>query len=464
MKTLFRVGLLFLIGLQLTGPFLPFDAGLAMAVPALLVLATGFPLMGSAFRKASAVFLALGAALLARSGQPLTVWMRAASSMSNIVAVVAVMQTFSVPIRLGEYDAAIQAWLDRRFKGSRSLFAFTTVVANMLTSFLNLGSVPVLVSLCENALRRRVSRYERFFCSAMSRGYVLSALWAPGAVNLYLVAQATGVPWSAVFVPGFILSLSGIALSILLELGGKGLLSRESLAADDAVRAVADVRARAEGGPEAKRAGHVALVAAAFVIAVAALERLGLGTATNRIILAGACISLAWTLALSGRPGLAGLLKGYWREGIMKAGDVGPFFVAMGVFSAGLENSGLLEAAAPAIQAASGALGAASVVVIGAAIIALSLVGLHPFITIVLFGRMLSSASLPIPRLTLALSLSAGAAAAYMISPFAGVIMTISKLVGAKASDVAVRWNWKYSVSFFALGMAFAFVWGACFG
>jgi len=363
-----------------------------MAGPALLVLATGFPLMGSAFRKASVVFLALGAVLLARSGQPLTVWMRAASSMSNIVAIVAVMQTFSVPIRLGGYDAAIQAWLDRRFKGSRSLFIFTTVVANMLTSFLNLGSVPVLVSLCENALRRLVSRYERFFCSAMSRGYVLSALWAP-----------------------------------------------------------------AEGVPEAKRAWHVALVAAAFVIAVAALERLGPGAATNRIVLAGACISLAWTLALSGRPGLAGLLKGYWREGIMKAGDVGPFFVAMGVFSAGLENSGLLEAAAPAIQAASDALGAASVVVIGAAIIALSLVGLHPFITIVLFGRMLSSASLPIPRLTLALSLSAGAAAAYMISPFAGVIMTISKLVGAKASDVAVRWNWKYSVSFFALGMAFAF-------
>ncbi|PKL23502.1 MAG: hypothetical protein CVV47_14815 [Spirochaetae bacterium HGW-Spirochaetae-3] len=440
-----------------------------MALPALLVLAAGFPLMGSAFRNASVVFLLFGAGLLAKSGQPPSVWLRASSSMSSIVAIIGVMQTFGIPIRLGEYDAAIRSWMDRRFKGSGSLFVFTTVVTNILTSFLNLGSISVLVSLFEDALRRRISRYERFFCSAMSRGYVLSALWAPGAVNLYLVAQVTGVPWSSIFLPGFVLSLLGIGLSILMELGGNGLLARKSLDSDAAtiakgIAATGEDDAAKTDEPTVSRASHILIVTIAFVVAVVSLERLGIGTTTNRIVLAGACIALSWTLSLSRRTGLPGLLKAYWDEGIMKAGDVGPFFVAMGVFSAGLENSGLLEAAAPAIQAGSGVLGAGSIVVIGAMIIALSIIGFHPFITIVLFGKMLSNVDLPITQLTLALSLSAGASAAYMISPFAGVIMTISKLVGARTSDVAVRWNWKYSVSFFAMGMLFAFGWGACFG
>ncbi|MDP3177008.1 MAG: hypothetical protein Q8M76_03820, partial [Spirochaetaceae bacterium] len=60
--------------------------------------------------------------------------------------------------------------------------------------------------------------------------------------------------------------------------------------------------------------------------------------------------------------------------------------------------------------------------------------------------------------------LAVGGAASYMITPFAGVIMTISKLIGAKATDVAVRWNWRFSLAFFAVGMLFAFAWGAIFG
>jgi hypothetical protein len=197
---------------------------------------------------------------------------------------------------------------------------------------------------------------------------------------------------------------------------------------------------------------------------MALMESLRIGQKSSRMVLAGALVAFGWMLALSRRPGMAPALKRYWNDGVLKTADIAPFFVAMGIFSDALESSGAMDVVGPVLQSAAGALGPAAVVMIGLLIILCSLVGIHPFITIVLFGKILAHADLPIPTLTIGLSLAIGGAASYMVTPFAGVIMTISKLIGAKATDVAVRWNWLFVLAFFAIGMLFAFTWGALFG
>jgi hypothetical protein len=76
----------------------------------------------------------------------------------------------------------------------------------------------------------------------------------------------------------------------------------------------------------------------------------------------------------------------------------------------------------------------------------------------------LSYVSLPISPITTALALSVGGAAAYMITPFAGMIMIMSRLIGVKAADITLRWNWRFSLAFLAGGLIYAFAWGAFFG
>jgi len=373
--------------------------------------------------------------------------------MTNIIAIVAVMQTFAIPIKVGAYDEAIKSWMDGRLKGKSSLFIFLTLTTHLLTSFLNMGSVPVTVSLFEPTLKARVPDWKRFFARAATRGYVLSVLWSPGAVNLSLVAQATGLSWSQVFIPGFILAFLGMGASWFSEFlgsrGGNALLPQPDGHND-----------RLEGG----RAAHVLGIVAVFIVLVAALERLKIGASAGRTVLAGLVLALVWTLSQARRPGMKTAIKTHWREGLLKVGDIAPFFVAMGIFSTALEASGLLEAAAPFLKAAADFLGSASVILIAGIIAAASLVGLHPFITIVLFGKVLSYVSLPISPITTALALSVGGAAAYMITPFAGMIMIMSRLIGVKAADITLRWNWRFSLAFLAGGLIYAFAWGAFFG
>jgi cytochrome c oxidase subunit IV len=282
-------------------------------------------------------------------------------------------------------------------------------------------------------------------------------------VNLSLVVQASGLTWSKVFVPGFILACLGMGVSYLVEVfgtQGKEELSTERDGAETPVGPLPESEKGAGGG----RIIHMLFVAGSFVLATAVLEWLHVGAASGRTVLAGALIVICWILSQARRPGMKEALKTQWLQGTLKVADIAPFFVAMGVFSGALEVSGLLERAAPFLKSAAGSLGAASIVFIALGILAGSIVGLHPFITIVLFGKVLALMALPVPPITVALSLAVGGAAAYMVTPFAGVIMTISRLIDTKAVDVALRWNWRFSLLFLAAGLLYAFGWGAVFG
>jgi len=469
MKNLFRISVFTIIALNLGGTLFGLTPGIPLFFAAIAALVSGFPLMSKGFQKAAGVFLTLGIAMLAFSHQPWDRWVEAASSMTNIIAIVAVMQFFTVPIRVGGYDRAIKSWMDGRFRKKSSLFLFMTFTIHILTSFLNLGSLPVTVGLFEATLKARVPDWRRFFARVSTRGYVLATLWSPGAVNLSLVVQASGLTWSKVFVPGFILACLGMGVSYLAEVfgkQGKEELPAERRDAEDLANAEALVgqlpepEKRAEGG----RIVHILFVVGSFVLVAALLEWLHIGAASGRTVLAGAFIVLCWILSLARRPGMKEALKTQWLQGILKVADIAPFFVAMGVFSGALEVSGLLEMAAPFIKAAAVSLGAASIIFVAGGIVAGSIVGLHPFITIVLFGKILSYIALPIPPITVALALAVGGAAAYMVTPFAGVIMTISRLIDTKAVDVALRWNWRFSLLFLAAGLLYAFSWGALFG
>jgi len=343
MKTLFRLSILMIIALNLAGTIFGVSNDYLLFFAAIGALVGGFPLMGRGFQKAAVIFFVLGAGMLLFGHHPFQVWVKAATSMTNIIAIVAVMQTFAIPIKVGAYDEAIKSWMDGRLKGKSSLFIFLTLTTHLLTSFLNMGSVPVTVSLFEPTLKARVPDWKRFFARAATRGYVLSVLWSPGAVNLSLVAQATGLSWSQVFIPGFILAFLGMGASWFSEFlgsrGGNALLPQPDGHND-----------RLEGG----RAAHVLGIVAVFIVLVAALERLKIGASAGRTVLAGLVLALVWTLSQARRPGMKTAIKTHWREGLLKVGDIAPFFVAMGIFSTALEASGLLEAAAPFSQGRGG--------------------------------------------------------------------------------------------------------------
>lgn len=450
MKLIFKIAVWVLVGLHLIKPFVLGDLAQVIGICAVIVLVSGLTLMGKSYRKATLTFLMSGLLMLIFFGQPLIVWLTAPGAMTNVIAILVMMQIFSIPIQVGRYNSAVRYWLNRCFKSQRGLFLFTTAATHVFTSFLMFGAIPVMVSLMEETLKGQVPHYARFMAKATSRGYALASLWAPGAINLFLVVQATGVSWSQVFVPGIVLSLLGVLLSYLLE--KKRLLK---LQAEQFYVTLAD-----DGINERGKVLHIILVVFGLIFFTLLLDKMHVGNSSGRILLAGFIVGGGWLAVFVGQPVLKAAIGDYWENGIIKAGDLAPFFIAMGIFSTALEMSGLLGMVQAEMQGVASWLGIYSLIIIPLLIIGAAILAIHPFITIVMFGKILTILELPFSPVTIALCLALGGSISYMVSPFAGVIMTIGKFVGAKASDVALTWNLRFSLFYFALGICFAYFWG----
>lgn len=459
MKQIYKFAILILTGLNLVRTLYKVNLTVATFIAAVIVVLSGITLMGKNFKMVTLTFISLGLFTLIKFRLPLIVWMESFNSMTNVIAILVVMQLFTIPIEVGKYNLAIRYQLNRSLKGEGELFLFTTFATHIFTSFLMFGAIPVMITLMEDTLKRQVSNYERFMSTATSRGYALASLWAPGAVNLFLVVQVTGVSWAKIFFPGLFLGLLGIMLSYFFE-------SRRNFSAvhqiglnlsEEGISIQEEKQIR-------KKVWHIVAVVVALSTLTMLLAQLKLGSSSSTVILAGALVALFWILLFRQEEELKATLHKYWDYGIFKAADIAPFFIAIGIFSNALQRSGLNNLIESSLRGYAHNLGFFAIVLIPLTMIILAVLGIHPFVSIVMLGQILTSLHLPLPSETVALCLALGGSISYMVSPFAGVIMAIAKLVNAKAEDVALRWNWSFCTAYFSLGIILAYFWGNILG
>ncbi|MBP1764601.1 MAG: putative rane protein [Firmicutes bacterium] len=414
--------------------------------------------MGKGFKKITMVFLGLGVGLLLFFHQPFPVWMTAVTSMTSLISILAIMQLYSIPIQLGNYHMAVQHWLTKSFKQEKTLFLFTTFVSHILASILSFGVIPVMVTLLGDTLKGKISHYERFISAAITRGFGLVVLWAPGAINVMLVIQATGVKWSDILLPSMVFSVIGMATSYFLE-------ARSYLAVTADLNLGSGAEPQAEESSAVSKAVHVFAVVAGLLVFIILLEKNNFGySAANRIMFAGAIVVLFWILFFVKRPGFTATLRNYWQKDLLKTVDLAPLFISMGIFSTALQSTGALMLIQPYLQTGANAIGIAALAVIPVLLILCAVVGIHPFISIVMFGHILTSLQLPIPAISIALCLALGGTISYIVSPFAGMILMLSKFINCRAVDISISWNGVFSAILFVEGIVFAYCWGRYFG
>lgn len=442
-----RVALISVTILYVLVPFTSADLTLLTFGCGLAVFVFSLPIMGRGFRIPTAVFFFGGGALLVLAGRPFPEWIAGTNSMLNIVAILVVMQLFSIPIQVGGYGAALEYLVKRHFRRETSLFLFVTLATNLFASFLLFGTIPVIMSLLGPVLERNVADFRRFAAAALSRGYSLVVLWAPGGVNILLVMQATGTGWLDLLPAGLLLCIIGILLSYLLE--------RRRLVTDNAHLAPEELRGcgAAAGRLAWRKAAEVLAVVAGLIVFMVLFERFGFASPTTRILYAGLIVAGLWLLALNGSPGLGRSFSDYWHSGLGKTVDLAALFIAMGLFSKALVSSGLLAFPQLHISAGAPALAPLFLAAIPLLIVGVSLVGVHPFISIVIIGQMAVSAQLPVDKVPLALALSFGGAVSYAISPFAGIVLTLARFLDSSPTDVSLRWNAAFSGGFLVVGI-----------
>lgn len=451
MNTLCKMALLVITLLHVTQLFMPVSLELLAFFTALL-FGVGLGMQKSGFRTITLFFFTLGTLILIYYKLPFSIGMQSLTSMTNIIAIIVVMQLFSIPIEVGHYSDTVEYWLKRLFKKESSLYLFAMLVTNLFASFLLFGTVPVMVSLFNKALKNSVSQYQRFFATAIMRGYTLALFWAPGAIIILLVMQVTHVSWSQLFVPGLLLSAIGLLTSYALEHFTR--LNKPIISMSETLPDSSNI---AKNAP--KQTAHILLVIISLIVGIGLLERFSIATGTGRILLAGLIVSTIWIMYYRKRAELKTVLKNYGESGIMQATDFSVFFIAVGLFAGAVDHSGILVHIQPLLQESVNHLGIFSILVIPLLFILIAVCGIHPLVLAVMFGKILLSVSLPLSSVSIALILLLSAAISFIISPFAGMSLMTAKFLHVTPLEVSLKWNLLFCTLFLIEGLVFAYLW-----
>jgi hypothetical protein len=127
-------------------------------------------------------------------------------------------------------------------------------------------------------------------------------------------------------------------------------------------------------------------------------------------------------------------------------------YLSIGVFSKALEAAGFLFLLYPYAGAAAEYTGIFLLPAVSFTVFLLSLLGLHPYVMIMVFGNILTSLRLPVAPAAIATALAFGSSISYMVSPFAGIVLTCAKYLDVAPHKIGLYWNGLFGLAYFILG------------
>ena len=437
-KTISNVSMSAMVLLYLLDVLLPFSLSSAASVAAAVVLAVNLPFIGKTFRLPAWAFFLIGAGVLLACRAPLGQWSQGLQSMMKTAVILIVMQSLSLAMGRGGYEAAVAECLRSGTKSLVSLFCLVMLLAHLLASIMSLGSVVVILAAISPALSSRLTGSHRFMASSVSWGYCTLFLWAPGTVTVLMSMQIFGLSWQSYFPPAFALSTLGLALGAgisFLRFHGQTLLGNHPPAAPAAW----------------KQVKRLILILIVIVAAITILERLGFSTSTGRLLITILIVAAVWLLAQGRIPEMPSVFQLWWQDYLPRNRDLSAFFLSMGVFSAAIQYSGFAARLTDFCAARQDLLGSLVLPLLPMSIVAFSLVGLHPFVSVLMVGPILAEMTLPVSSLQLGLAMSLGCCLSYMLSPFAGLILTLSQELRESPARICLRANLPFAIPYYLL-------------
>lgn len=440
---------------MLVSPLSPIFFGHVAFAAGVVILASALTCMESSYKRPVYFFLLLSAAFAYQYQLPLSTLVAGVRSMLPIVAIVAVLQIFIVPIAVGRYDLALRQYLREHFRSGGSLSLFLHLATHIFGALLSLGAVPLVFSIFNGSISGRVNEYKRFIVTAESRGFAMSTIWAPGAASVMLAMQATGAEWFGIFACTSGLAIAGIITSVFMEKKLQAVKYRDR-------PAPAMPEEGGDSGPDrenTKKVGTLLFAAAAMILLITVMEQAHIWTNPTRILTACLTVCFFWVLRYYRHPGLKQAWQGFWGNACNTLPGLAALFISMGIFSEAVDQSGLLSDIFACLTAEIGAFGKYVLFFVPPFLLLISGAGIHPFVSLMILGKILNAAlGIPHQDILIAFSLVLGGALSYIASPFTGTVLILSSLTDSSPRKVAFNWNGLFAAVFLLEGLAALFL------
>lgn len=452
---LYRNFILLLVILQMLEIIFPIHLTLLVALIAVPIFILGLGRLSNSFKIATSIFLVMGVILLLTSKLSLNSLTNSVTSMIDIVVLLVVMQLFMVPVTIGNYQTAVEDFMKKKLHTPKAIYIFVMVVTHLLSSILSMGTVSIVISVLGDSIKQRVNDYQQFSGKAITRAFTLGTLWAPGAATIFLISTVTKVKWNTLFLPCILLGIIGLFLAYFLE-------SKQSFFKKP--QGTNTFSELIEQSSKGQSLIPVLIAIVGLLILSFVFMHFNIGSSMGSVTLAGIITIAIWIVLLllpknkrqEHSQSLNSAVKEYLNNGVFSGASLAPFFIGIGTFTYGFEHSTVSTMLIQFLRPIFSQLGWALVILIPLIVVLSSLVGIHPLASVALIGKIVMSAHLALSPLLIALSLNIGSVIAYMVSPFAGIIIIVASLLEVKPTIISLRWNWLFCLLFAAVGLTFS--------
>lgn len=392
------------------------------------------------------VSFALSITLLLVYHAPLSIWEQALQENLYLVVMFTLVPLLGIPLQYGGYFESLQGVFRRYIHTDSRFYLLVSMISAFIGVLVNMAVVPLVHQI---SLASDKSSNKKLLSVAIGRGFTTCTIWAPTTAAIALVIQLSGAEWPLFFPYGILFGLiAGLIGYTMMMLEGRRAVNR--FAPDVTTATTATTAITSE---ELKPIAEISLrkvielsIFGVILIALIAIVALITGISTIIVVsIASLVFPVIW-LSLIGRlPVLFREFRGdYFTERLPRLKNEIVLFVGAGLFATSIAFSHLGNYVPRLLNSivGSNALSLAIVIIFGSLI--LSVLGVHPIITVTILGGTVKAAAYGVTPTYMALVLATSWAMGISISPSAANVIAIAGLTEQSPFKVGVLWNGLY--------------------
>jgi hypothetical protein len=417
--------------------------GPALSLLALSSIVVSIPFCGAVAAVLSLLLFGGGSWMLWHSGAGWPQFLAAQGDMLYLLALFAVLPFLSDPIKLGGYDKTIQSLMGTRVTSLFGLNCLVVALAFVCGSFMSLASIPIMMAAMGPVVENYpIDNKQRFMVVSAVSGYVLPMMWTPVSGVVGVVLYNLHMDWISMFPRLFALSIACLGgnwlMFYLLEARGAG---RTPAAAPSEAAPAAD----SAGG----RIAQIVVATLMLIACIATIEH-WLHVATMTVVtLVAIPFAFAWCALIGQGRRFASGVGPQLASRLPRMADQFAIFLSGGFFVRAMHLSGFEHLANLALLHLHGLVGSHLLLILLPVLtLALSVLGVHPLVAIVLFGESLKPEVLGITPEKISLTLIGSCVLTFMQGPFSGTLGLVHTITNLSTFRLA-RWTAPYALLYF---------------
>jgi hypothetical protein len=420
-----------------------------LSVLSVIAIVISIPQAGWPAKIFSFFFLATGTWLVLKKGIGIYQYLLTYGEMLYLLSLFAMLPLLAIPIRIGRYDLAIEQLLGRKVKTPAQLYRIISSISFLLSSFVNLATLPIMYHCVRNAAAKIVkSNTDKFIATAIIQGFTVSVTWTPLSGVVGVALEVSQVTWQKIFPVLFFISFAALLLNWFIFSTSDYLAKKKSetqsednhmlrLTSAGEEMAVTQSDADPVIHPLRKLLEIIGAIILLIMLVVIFNHILAVGIVVTGAVIA-APAALLWAISLKKMGAFLKAARSYVFDSMPGMAEQFAIFLSAGFFVTALHFSGYNHVVNDYFVDFNHLVGGRVFLIILPLItMSFCFIGMHPIAAMTLLAESLNPFILGITPEQLAIALIGGAVMTFMVGPFSGTMNVMSSIIKVNQFRIA---------------------------